>query len=179
MSLRSAINNNSTHATVAAIIILCLALGFIAWRQAGHGQTRINATYFYDLGADELFAGDPGRFPPIDAPSGHVGVRAYVFACGPCPPRDELLGNSWQEIEASTDAFVGYFERFTDEAREVLLGRSAGDEQDNYAVVLEGRHFRPPDQQQWVSARSAAGRQLESQAMMRCPGDETAQPCHP
>ena len=179
MSLREALNNNGIYATVGAIVLLCLALGVVVWRQASQGRPAFDAVYYYDLGSDELFLDEPGRFPPIDAPSGQPGVRAHVFACGPCPPRDELLGKSWQQIEASTNAHVGYFERYTDEAREVLLGRGSGDEAGDYPIVLEGRRFRLPDQQRWVSAHSSAGRRMEEQAVMRCPGDETARPCHP
>lgn len=179
MSLRNAINSNSAAATAGAVVLLLVALGVFVWTQSGHGHAPLDAVYYYDLGADELFLGEPGQHPPVDAPSGQPGVRAHVFACGPCPSRDELLGKSWEEVEASSNAYIAHFERLTDEAREALLAGDDVQSERVYMLQREGRILRGPDQPRWVAAQSAAGQQLQRDAIMRCPRDQSAQPCHP
>ena len=183
MSFRHVINQHAAAVTVAAIVLVCLALGILVWTGRGdHRPAMPRAHYFYDLGADELLTADRQQIPPIPGVADEPAVRAYLFACGAqsCPDAEQLLGLSWRQIQEQTSAFVAYFERYTDDARDVLTATFPAPDPDAYErAAIEGRLQRAPDARQWSPIRSNAIYELHARVAERCPPEQALTACLP
>ncbi|MEX0885357.1 MAG: hypothetical protein WD009_02855 [Phycisphaeraceae bacterium] len=170
MSFRDWVNNNSPAAIAVAIVLLCVALGVIAWYNAGSGMGRGGNAYFYDLSSDEVFTADASAFPPIVGPSGEAeGVRAHVFSCGTCPQPGEITGLNWQAVEDQTDAFIAFFERWPADARDIVAGEVEADYMERSGAEMAGTEIRTPDSTQWVN-REGEGSFIAEEAIDRCGG---------
>ena len=184
MSLRQTINNNPVAVTGVAVALLFVALGVMVLTTTASNSRGGDRVYYYDLRTDELFVDRADQFPPIQGPSGHrAGVQAYVFACGECPSRQELVGLSQQRIAENTNAFVGYFRRYSDRAQEILASQKPFDERDSddqayMARMRGGELVRASTDDQWIPAESDRGRSLRGE-VMTCDGDAIPRECRP
>ncbi len=185
MGIRETLNTHPGLVAGTAIVLALLAVGVLVWSAADRGPTFAGGMYYYDMEADALFVAEPGQFPPIPAPSGErAGVRAHVFGCGPgdCPGARRLAGKSWQQIESETDAFVGYFQRYSDEAQRFIT--RAMDEDDPPVDQMQqaearGLLVRAPGDTEWVAQHSVRGGQIVDQAAQRCDDPRSLRRCDP
>jgi hypothetical protein len=109
---REWINNNSATVTIGAVVALVVALGVWYWQQRPTREAIVvRQVYFYDLDKGELLTLPRDQVPPARTKSGEgKGVRAYVYSCGEC---------------TKEQMFIGYLERYPDDARQELLSRRA------------------------------------------------------
>lgn len=98
MSLRASLQSNPIVAVVVAVALIAVA-AWIATRQGADVPANANLVYFYDLGAGQLFEVDAGRMPPIESPSGGIGVAAAVFACDNCDNAGERFTAYLRKLE--------------------------------------------------------------------------------
>ncbi len=183
MTIRDLINEYQTAATAGVVVVICATLGILVWTTVGQSGTGVENAYFYDLESDEIFVGKTAQDPPIIGPSGErAGVRAYVYACGQCPPKDELVGLNWRELE-QTPAFIAYFQRYSDRMLDLRASGRSLEELDQadqaYMVQERGDLVRAPDDERWVPRASRHAARLLSPGPRPCPGDEPLVICHP
>ena len=129
---------------------------------------RVVDVYFMDTADGSLFVGKSDELPPIVAPSGKDGVRAFVFACGDCG--DESA------------RFTGWLETYTPEAKKAIETPAEGPEggMDNYEIVETGHLVASPTSNgQWFMANSENGMKLMDTVQAKCSGDVPAKPCFP
>lgn len=172
--LREWMNNNSAVVTVAAVLLLFVALFAIIKTNFTSRQARIVDVYFFDLGAkvtnplDALYAAKGTEFPPIDSPSGqNMGVLAHVFGCGDC---------------SAANKFIGYLQTYTPDGKRKLLEsqKSGADmEFDDSAYVLVATTEKPQDTKNWVLMVTEKGNKLMESATTKCPQGKTLVPCLP
>lgn len=168
--LREWLNNNSAIVTVAAVLVLLMALGIIIWTQGSGNRLSTNyEVYYMDLGTNELFAGKITEIPPIDAPSGpNQGVRAHVYGCGDC---------------SEANRFVAYLERYTEKAKQMRLNPPPVDPNqpppEMYMDDMAGMEVRAPKGTQWVSMMTDQGMRITEVAPNRCPDGVMILPCIP
>lgn len=88
---------------VVVIVVLCLGLvAFTMTRTKEPSRTSgVGSEYFLDLGSGELFSVPLGAIPPVGAPSGKPGVRAYVYSCGKCSTKERFI--AYVEQYSATD----------------------------------------------------------------------------
>ncbi len=160
--------------TVAALVLI-VGIGLIVVRGAGgpdrRGAPAPQSNYFYDLGTGELFTQPVAALPPVTAPSGGEGVRAFVFTCGECTP---------------SQLVVGYLQRLNEKAIEVS-GRLAQVEDTKRQALytdIQGGTFvaAPPaagEQPRWMPIITMESKALLQAHMRMCPGEERAMLCTP
>lgn len=175
---RNWMNKNSAIASMAAIILLVVALGAVASNIfGGRGVPGPVDVYYYDLKTGELFTAKSSQFPPIHAPgsdgTGHpMGVRAYVYSCTDCS--DE------------STRFVGYLEMYTPEAKKILENPPTMEDPDNLAamdsfmmVEEEGHLVRAMDNEMWVLQMSEEGFMIMEDVQTQCGDGAIPHPCMP
>lgn len=106
--VRNVLNNNSMAATLVAVLILVVAL-IILYRHARRGyRSAADVKQFYLDTVTEAWIVRPlTAVPPIITEDGHEAVLARVFDCGDCSNPETF--------------FLGYLEKFTEEAQERML----------------------------------------------------------
>lgn len=171
--LREWLNNNSAIVTVAAVLVLLMALGIIIYTQGAgrRGPTQWQG-YYMDLGTNELFAGKSTDIPPVDAPSGaNQGVRAHVYGCGDC---------------SEANRFIAYLERYTEKAKQMRLNPPQYDPNqpaspEVYMDEMTGVEVevRAPKGTQWMSLMSEQGMRITEIMPNRCPDGVMIMPCLP
>ncbi|MCA9270438.1 MAG: hypothetical protein KDA41_18275, partial [Planctomycetales bacterium] len=92
--LRDTLNKNPALMIAGAAVLTIAALGFVAMRVLGVAGTTeevkpVMMAYYYDQNTKELFTLPTETEWQVERPSGEfegepAGVRAYVYACGPC-----------------------------------------------------------------------------------------------
>ncbi len=128
---------------------------------------RVVEVYFMDTADGSIFTDKSDQLPPITAPSGKHGVRAFVFACGDCG--DEA------------NRFVGWLETYTPEAKKAIETPAAGPEggMANYELVENGHLVASPDSNgKWIKANSKDGFMLMDKIQGKC-GNQALKPCFP
>lgn len=108
LDLRNWLNDNSAITTIAAVVLLMVALGIMLMTVTGGGGGGSFPTpthkYFYDLNTGELFPVPLQELPPIERgepyalPNGQTvpaGVEAMVFGPVGASPEDYVIG--WVE----------------------------------------------------------------------------------
>jgi len=145
-----------------AVGVICAAIIAATWLmilRPSRGARTVTSAYYDDLGAERLFTDSPDKKPPIDAPSGHQGVGAAVFACGDCAD--------------SGSHFIAYLEKFTDEFKVALKkGIPSPD------LFVAGHLVRAVEGDEWIPRQSPRGEQLVQLALQRC-GRHALQTCNP
>ena len=182
MSVREWMNNNPAMVTIGAVLVLVICLVLIIVQLSGGGAAGgEREIYYYDLNTEKLFTASNRTNPPIETDSGAyegepAGVQATVFACGQCD--QDYTGMTAAQVEQN-DAAIGYLEKFTPEAKEVIEDESSDEE--GYDVMLRGHLVRRVDQSQWVPRESEEGYRITQEAQMNadCPPDQPPQPCVP
>lgn len=136
-------------ALILAAVLLVLAVSITVMRR----PARSGAGYWYmDVRNGELFAVAGHELPPVPAPSGAEGVRAYVFGCGSCEPADRV---------------IAYIEKFTDEGKAWQRNRPLDETSRNPGHLLSAVQNGQPTQ--WVSADSEAGYAIMVRVNQVCP----------
>lgn len=168
MNLSELTERHPKAVALTAVIVLAIALGLVLARGGGartHGPR--DAVYYVDLQTRQLFTARE-QLPPIAAPSGGQGVRAYVFGCGGC---DEA------------QRFTAYLENYTEEARAALEeSRSVRDPAARDALdrQIERGHtvalFDPQQELRWVPESGSAGQQVIRSFTQRCSDAATCEP---
>ena len=173
-ALRRKVEDNPAVGYTAAAVPLVLAIVLIAWQllvgEDIDAPFRVEYKWFYDLNTQETFVVDIGINPPIEAPSAQpapdapdepAGVLAYVYGCGGCD-----------------DTFIGYLEKHTIEARDVLDHSEKHDSDALGAARQGGTFLRAVDGDTWHASTSAEAGQLKLEAVQRC-GNQRLTPCYP
>ena len=202
MSLRDSMNNNSALVTLAAVVLLVVALGWIILKSKGpSGASQFKSQYYYDLNTGTIFAADSSEMPPIETPSGPdktgnpAGVRARVFACGDC--RRSYVGMTEAQMEEA-GAFIAFIEKFTPEFKKAVEEpkeavaeptEATGVPGDpNYRrpggggrMMMEGGQgllIRQVNGEKWLSMRSREAQKITTTFGTKCP-DGRSTPCYP
>lgn len=82
MGWRSTIQQNQAIVAIVGVVVIA---GSVVWLlQSGGPASLPKQVYFFDLGTNQLFAGDVKAQPPIRSPSGGEGVKALAYRCGDC-----------------------------------------------------------------------------------------------
>ena len=103
LDVRRWLNDNTPVVTIAAVVLLMIALGIMLMTitGGGNGYTPPTQKYFYDLNTRELFAVPLDELPPIERgapfalPSGQTmpaGVEAVVFGPEGGGEEDYVIG---------------------------------------------------------------------------------------
>jgi hypothetical protein len=126
--------------------------------------------WFYDLKHRRLFVGRRGQIPPIAAPSGPLangepaGVRAYVF--------------TYSNEPNTTETFIGFLETTDPNVDKSSIGpmdlRVSGAE-----IWGKGRLIRRVKDEQWVPAKSDAGRAILKETFRQNEAGEIPHYCPP
>lgn len=156
-------------AAAGSVVVLSLIVIALQLRGPASGEPVVTEVFFFDLGSGKLFVGRSDQVPPIDAPSGKLGVRAFLFTCGKCTP------DEW---------FVGYLQMYGPQEKKLIERATARDFQaptEDLAMALsEGEKIGRPDGSAWFAINSEQGRQLRDGIPLRCGGIEaTVNTCSP
>lgn len=147
---------------VIAVIILLVAVFFIFKQMGlgGGGYGSAKDAYWYDVDTGELF-GHAAVLPPIEAPSGGEGVRAYLFACNDCDDK--------------SDRFIGYLERYSEEGRRILKEEQDKGNPMARALAMEGAEIRRDTDEEWLPAMGDDGKALRQEPQTKCGGKPAKQ----
>lgn len=159
--------------SIALLLVAAIVVAWSLWPDTPPGTP--DQMYFWDLGNQELYADSKKLVPPTDAPSGFRtrdgepgAVRAHVLACGSCASEGER--------------FVGHLEKYTPQAREVLLQVAQDQEVPQSQVLLaqqQGRLVADPQASRWVPAQSPDGQAVISAGLRQCEGRGAVVTCIP
>lgn len=186
MNIREFLNNNSAVATIMAVVLLVIALGFIVWQNKGPSAGQYDS-FYYDLNTQEIFADDAtltvpfergtGTFEYFDGAKGSA-VRAMIFTCQ--DPADIKSGMTLAEIEAA-GGFVAYLERLSPQMIEVQAKIDAGQELtgEYLDVGIGGGLISTIEGQVWFDQESEQGMQLMGAAFSRCGAGQNPKICRP
>ncbi|MFG0249166.1 MAG: hypothetical protein ACF8OB_09795 [Phycisphaeraceae bacterium JB051] len=128
---------------------------------------RVVEVYFMDTADGSIFTAKSDQLPPITAPSGKHGVRAFVFACGDCG--DEA------------NRFIGWLETYTPEAKKAIYQPVTGPEggMAKFEMIENGHLIAAPDSTGvWIKANSKDGFMLMDKIQGKC-GNQAPKPCFP
>ncbi|HAI14361.1 MAG TPA: hypothetical protein DCM28_21835 [Phycisphaerales bacterium] len=166
MNLREWMNQNSAVVTIIAVVLLLVSLGVIIMTLTPKQVGRVVDVYFMDTDDGKLFVDKSDQLPPVVAPSGKDGVRAFIFSCSDCGD------------EASH--FVGWLETYTPAAKKAIEAPVEGPEggMDNYELIENGHMVADPVSKKWVPANSEYGFKIMDMIQNKC-GDEAPKPCFP
>jgi len=173
MGMREWMNENSSIVTGAAVVLLVVAI-WVAIRQVSPGGPQtVGEVWYSDTQTGKLFKADREKIPPITSPDGNTAVRAHLFGCGDC---------------SEANRFVGYYERYSDKAKQVLeqaeQALAAGD--DEAAMEAEMRAEEASmsglmysvDGKEWFPAQSRKGEFVTSEGLeKKCEGKGDLVPC--
>lgn len=184
MSFRDRVNENASAVTVAAVVLLIVALGAAYWQmRAGGPPPRATEAYYLDLDEGTVFVAGADDAPPIATPAGgERGVRAVILSCGECPA--DLAGTAHDELRGR-DAFIGWLERYTDEAHGIILEhrQDARDDPEATRALRDaqerGLRIADPRERRWVEPDGDAGVRIMLAAEQRCDDHESARQCDP
>ncbi len=169
--LRTILDENPTVAIIGTVVVLVASLAAIAYTVWPQPAIQPVDVYFYDVDANQLFTASNNDLPPIKAPSGGMGVRAYVFACNDCDDPD--------------DRFVAWLEMYTPEYKQALRNpRPVTPESDEPMIELgsvmeQGQLVRAPESPGWVSHASQQGLAVMEKVQEQCEGGSPPNNCFP
>lgn len=180
MSLRNFLNNNSSLATILAVVLLLISLGVIILQTRNANSHEAVGVYFYDMSSGQLFAAGSDQVPPISTPSGaDSGVRAHVFSCGDCP--NNLVGMNAEQVK-ETGAFIAYLEQLTPRGKEAYLASiqpvAPGAEEPPFVDTTEHTLVRRVEDTKWERVNSREGSQIQS-SVDACENGIPARACLP
>ena len=166
MNLREWMNQNSAAVTIIAVVLLLISLGVIIMTLTPNNPSRIVDVYFMDTADEVLFTATSDQLPPITAPSGKEGVRAFVFSCGDCGDK--------------ASQFVGWLETYTAEAKAAISAPMDDPEAGmaNYELIENGHMVCDPVSKRWVMANSEQGFNIMDMVQTKC-GNTAPTPCFP
>ena len=165
-----------SKAILAAVLVLILIGSTIAvvMQSCSRRSPPVNTSdWYYDLNTGQLFAGPRRSVPPIDAPSGPLpdgtpaGVRAHVFGCGGCLPKQQT---------------IAWLETYTVAQRDLLRPRPTppGELPKPFMPKVQiAPMIKRPGDAAWVNQATDDGRELLASVLPKCPGDMAPQECWP
>jgi len=188
MGLRETINQNSAVVTVGAVVLLIIALGVTVCSISGGGTSAtgpgVGQQWFLDEGTNKLFAAEADAVPPIQAPSGKDGVRAYVFTCDKNCGGHNLDGKGLDELE-ELGLFVGYVEKISPRGIE-HMERIKQEHGDDMAVsllmserLMEFTLVRQVGSERWYPFVAPQATKIQSDPHTKCQDRRFAKPCMP
>ncbi len=158
---REWMDNNGQWVTIGAVILLVVVIVYLVWPNGI--DKKPTYAYFYDLTDNKVVEMLSTEVPPvIDPETGHELVGVHFYTCGSC-------------LESNGERFVGYYEKYTEEAKaeklEQLRKLAAGekwvdsttpDQRKGQLISLDGK--------KWVELYSSAGQKIRFRPkMMSCP----------
>ena len=157
MGVRQWFNENRGLTTGAAGIVVLAAVGFVVMQVLAARpkiQSGLPDAYFTVDDGKTFFVANSASVPPFDH-KGQKAVRAYVFQCG-------------------DERFVGYVERFNDEARAAMTSGKATPQHQIY-----GRELKRPGETKWIKSGEFAA--VDKLAEVKCPhnGAHSPEPVEP
>lgn len=182
-NVREWLNKNSAMVTIAAVVLLVVALSILVM-----SFRRVDASdagaYYFDLNTGRLFTASMTEIPPIEAPSGPLqtpqgplpaGVRVHILSCGSCA---DFAGMTAEEVKAA-GAEIAYLEMLTPEGKAIVTGPPPGPQEivpppEQYTLVAD------PATKQWQLSASPEGNFIVRSASLReCPGAAPLTWCTP
>ena len=167
---REWVNKNAAVASIGAAALCGIALVVMVTQGAGNSRD-INIerpAYYYDLTTEKIFTDSMDKIPPITSPDGNEAVRVHLFSCGECTEEER---------------FVGYYEKYTDEARKTLtqpMEASSGDSGDPEGArrrAMEQGHRISQDGETWT--QGSFGPQLRNEFAAKCNSPDMLRSCKP
>jgi hypothetical protein len=121
--------------------------------------------------------------PPIQAPSGGDGVRAYVFTCNKSCGGHDLDGKHLDELK-DLGLFVGYVEKISDKGLEQLEKiKGRGDDMAMSMIMAESLMefgmVRSMDSETWYKFMDPQASRIQSEPHKKCKNRRFARPCLP
>ena len=154
---------NNPVLVVVAVVILAVAIVLIAWNMGGNPPPPQGSRSFYDEGTKELYPFAKQEWPPVKAPSGQDGVKAFVYSCTDC--------------EDKSSRFIGYLQKFTPEGKENLLKAFKENDMNARVIEFERALVRVPDEAQWYEKNTAEGVEIRDAIHDNCAEGEVAEEC--
>ena len=145
---------NNPVLVVVAVVILIVAGILIFTNLSRSPDVPHNARNYWDEGDSKLYPYDGNEFPPVKAPSGGEGVRAYVFSCSDCNDKGTR--------------FLGYVQKFTPEGRADLLKAFEENNLTDRIAAFEQSLIRHPDETDWYEKGSPEGLEIQDTVTQRC-----------
>lgn len=174
---------------IAAALLLIIAVVYAISQMGGPGGTpaaqQPSQVWYFDLGDNQLFPGDPEALPPIAAPSGGqqesgtpAGVRAHVYACGSCADVgvDDIAFLEQYDPDA-LDAIRQFMQDYPNRDWNDIppAGRLSLGFDPNTAVLVAS----PDLASGWVPRGSEQGAAIMARNMPECPGNQRPRVCLP
>lgn len=148
---------------LAAYVVIGGVLMTRAYR-AGGTPTNRGAMAFYDEGTRQIYPHfKTSQLPPVEAPSGKEGVRAFVYSCGDCSDR--------------SSHFIAYLQKHTAADKRALAATFSGGDTGARVAVMGRRLIRRVSDTRWVEHASAAGQAIVTAVGQPCAPDP-ANLCH-
>lgn len=151
------------------VLVLAAVIAFTGGGSSTAQSLNETDVWFYDLESKEWFIASSHDVPPITAPSGGVGVRAFVYGCGDC---------------SEPNRFIGYLARYTPDARPLMAEyiQRAGAGDPDAELLLEqaqaGLEITSPDTLEWRLASSSDAHEVFGAYAERC-GSQPRVACSP
>lgn len=155
---------NPVVAVVAVIIIVVAVILMLrSGSGAGTGGAGATAVPWYDTGTSKLYGQtELSAIPPVKAPSGEEGVRAFVFSCTNCSDK--------------SSQFIAYLEKYAPEARAEYEKLRSSEDMPARAAAQQNTMVRGEDDTEWVERMTDEGQAIIFSAADQC-APSPAQPC--
>ncbi len=178
-SIREKINQNQKPFVIGGIVLVCVAVGLLAWElKPASVVAAPTSYYFYDTSNGSITTEPASAIPPLKGATGQdTLVRAFMLTCTTCG-----------------DKKVAYLIKYNQEARAAITAESQAlpanatpMEKSQHAAEIPqlrlaaaaGRLVRLPAKgSPWIPAMSFKGMAL-IKAASQCPGGSHAKPCLP
>jgi hypothetical protein len=152
LGIRQTLDENRRFTTVGTVVVVILAVLYIAWFMRPPAETQFaSREFFSDDDGTTWFVDDGMKVPPFDH-NGKPAVLAKVYKC-----RDGRV-------------FVGYLEKFSDEARrriEATRSSGHGGPQAGSPGSASDVLLKKPHEGTWVAVNDPAAMAIR---MITCPG---------
>lgn len=156
----------------ALVVVGCVGMLLASWAILPHNETRREPpklVYYLDPATQMLIAGPAMVIPPLEI-DGKEAVRVHVFACDDCG-----------------EQFIGYYEKFSPEAKKRLEEISRIMQEEGYFSDLDSEAYElhwsgrlvSSDSKQWVRAESWEGRRVMRYAEREDCGEGKLIACYP
>lgn len=153
---------------VLALVVIAVAGTIIVRSQQGSTVVAPDQAYFYSLQSGELFSSSYDNLPPVQAPNGGEGVRAYVYSCATCDVQNQ---------------FTAYLETYPAEAKAKLKAAKASKNYNEAGEIMTATRQiaalpESGSEPEWFNAASPKAQSLMNQHRTKC-GDAMPIVCDP
>ncbi|MEM8872875.1 MAG: hypothetical protein AAGD32_01335 [Planctomycetota bacterium] len=169
MGIRETLNQNEKIVTIATIVIIGIALLFVAGQLMCSGRPDLSGgslEFYYTTDGQTFFADEASKIYPFDK-DGAKAFRAFVYEC------------------PDGERYIGYIEGYTPQAQETLRAARAPDASPELAMgtmelEITGKMIALPeniaDMEEWAPATSRQAQAIMSQAATKCEGARPVRP---